>query len=97
MKEEQRPALIEHLRKISDPRREMEEFGEAKEEWLRTFLELPRGVDATEEYRHGGKPQRSDRSVSHYRKKIFHQQPCGRCQEALRCVRGHWAIENSLH
>jgi len=78
MKEEPRPALIEHLEKISDPRREitkrhklidilviaicatmcgaeawteMEEFGEAKEEWLRTFLELPNGIPSHDTFR----------------------------------------------
>lgn len=78
MKEEHRPALIEHLKKITDPRREitkrhklidilviaicaticgaeawteMEEFGEAKEEWLRTFLELPNGIPSHDTFR----------------------------------------------
>lgn len=78
MKEERRPALIEHLEKISDPRREitkrhqlidilviavcatvcgaeawteMEEFGEAKEQWLRTFLELPNGIPSHDTFR----------------------------------------------
>ncbi len=78
MKEERRPALIEHLGQISDPRREitkrhklidilviavcaticgaeawteMEEFGEAKEEWLHTFLELPGGIPSHDTFR----------------------------------------------
>lgn len=78
MKKEHRPALIEHLEKISDPRREitkrhklidilviaicaticgaeawteMEEFGEAKEEWLHTFLELPNGIPSHDTFR----------------------------------------------
>jgi len=78
MKVEQRPALIEHLEKIHDPRRErtkrhklidvlviavcaticgaeawteMEEFGEAKEGWFRTFLELPHGIPSHDTFR----------------------------------------------
>ncbi len=75
---QQRPALIEHLEQINDPRREitkrhklidilviaicatvcgaeawteMEEFGEAKEDWLRTFLELPNGIPSHDTFR----------------------------------------------
>jgi predicted transposase YbfD/YdcC len=78
MTKERRPALIAHLEKISDPRREltkrhqlidilviavcatvcgaeawteMEEFGEAKAAWLRTFLELPNGIPSHDTFR----------------------------------------------
>lgn len=78
MTEESKPALIEHLEQISDPRiertkrhklidvlviavcaticgaeawTEMEEFGEAKEEWFRRFLELPNGIPSHDTFR----------------------------------------------